>query len=53
MTETWYLLWCLQCHADVTAPMPFLAAEERGKWAAAHREGTGHDSWRVMTQPKP
>ena len=31
-------------------PMPFESPAERGKWAAAHTAGTGHDSWFVIDQ---
>jgi hypothetical protein len=27
--------------------MPFGSPAERGKWAAAHTRGTGHDRWFV------
>ena len=45
MSETWYMLVCLECDQDMNLPMPFASAEERGKWCAAHRKGTGHDRW--------
>ncbi|MFJ5984354.1 DUF6221 family protein [Lentzea sp. NPDC092896] len=38
-----FLLVCREC--DVDEPIPFSSAEERGKWAAGHRDATGHDSW--------
>jgi hypothetical protein len=43
-----YLLVCLEC-SDLDRPlvMPFDSAEARGKWAAAHTKGTGHDRWYV------
>lgn len=47
--RTWYVLWCLDCGGDVD--MPFTSAEERGRWAAAHTRGTGHDRWRVLDVP--
>lgn len=48
-----FLLWCLVCHPVPTAdnPMPFGSAAERGRWAAAHTRGTGHDTWRVIDLP--
>jgi hypothetical protein len=48
---TYYLLVCRRCKVggDATygAVMPFGSAEARGKWAAAHTRGTGHDEWWV------
>jgi hypothetical protein len=41
-----FMLVCRQC-GDGHLVMPFRSAAERGKWAAAHTEGTGHDKWRV------
>jgi hypothetical protein len=38
-----YLLLCRECSTD--EPIPFDSPEARGKWAAAHRDGTGHDTW--------
>lgn len=29
-------------------PIPFQTPQERGKWAAEHTKGTGHDSWIVL-----
>ena len=49
MTD-WYLLVCLLCEPRLT--IPFLSAEERGKWAAAHRDGTGHDRWQVTEETR-
>jgi hypothetical protein len=56
-TATFYLLACRACeeNSGVTDPkewliMPFGSAEERGKWAAAHSLGTGHDNWWVHDQ---
>jgi hypothetical protein len=31
--------------------MPFGSPAERGKWAAAHTRGTGHDRWIVKDGP--
>lgn len=42
-----FLLRCRECDTDPEAPIPFESAEARGKWAAAHRDGTGHDTWWV------
>lgn len=52
MSDVWYVLVCLVCDPDSDAPMPFGSAEERGKWAAAHKVGTGHEHWLVADQPK-
>lgn len=55
MSQTFYLLACLECapdHADEPVVMPFGSAEERGKWAAAHRDGTGHDRWLVTEETR-
>lgn len=43
-----YLLVCVECD---NGPMPFPGAAERGRWAVAHYEGTGHDRWRVIDMP--
>ena len=41
-----YLLVCRECgNGDLV--MPFSGQEERGKWAAAHTRGTGHNHWLV------
>jgi hypothetical protein len=40
---TLYLLLCRACSTDT--PIPFDSAEARGKWAAEHRDSTGHDTW--------
>jgi hypothetical protein len=40
---TVFLLLCRECTTDV--PIPFDSAEARGKWAAGHRDATGHDTW--------
>jgi hypothetical protein len=45
----WFVLVCRICTPEL--PMPFPSAEARGKWAAAHTRGTGHDSWIVIDQP--
>ena len=46
-----YLLWCRACgDPDRPLPIPFESAEARGKWAAAHTKGTGHESWVVLAQ---
>ena len=44
-----YLLLCFDCTPPL--PMPFLSLEERGKWAAQHTEGAGHDDYRVWEEP--
>lgn len=45
-----YLLACRICDGEV--PIPFDSAKERGKWAAEHTAGTGHDSWWVYDLPR-
>lgn len=55
MSETFYLLVCLECAPDQSEKaraIPFGSAEERGKWAAAHRDGTGHDRWLVTEETR-
>ena len=52
---TFYVLICRKCsegQALTASPIPFGSAEERGKWAAAHTKGTGHDSWIVLDVPE-
>jgi len=46
MADIWYLLLCRECATNI--PMIFGSASERGKWAAAHTKGTGHDKWVVL-----
>lgn len=49
----WYVLVCRDCgDPDRPLPMPFESAAARGKWAAEHTRGTGHDHWLVLDQPK-
>jgi hypothetical protein len=48
----WYVLICRECDPDLEAPMPFGTPAERGRWAAEHTRGTGHDRWLVVDQPK-
>jgi hypothetical protein len=43
-----YVLVCKEC--DPLLPMPFASAAERGKWAAEHTRGTGHDKWFVRDE---
>lgn len=47
-----YLLSCVVCDGDRPLPMPFGSPAERGKWAAEHNAGTGHDEWRVWDEPR-
>lgn len=49
--HTFCLLVCRAC-GDGDLVMPFESPAERGKWAAAHRNGTGHDSWWVADSPE-
>lgn len=44
----WFVLFCRVCDPDLTSPIPFTSAEARSRHAAAHRDGTGHDSWLVI-----
>lgn len=51
----WHMLICLECDGDDPdhwLPMPFTSPAERGQWAAAHSNATGHDVWYVYDQPK-
>lgn len=48
--DTYYVLICHLCEPPL--PMPFGSAAERGKWAAEHTLGTGHDRWTVLDQPR-
>lgn len=41
----YYVLRCLDCGGD---PIIFPTPQERGAWAAAHTQGTGHERWHVM-----
>jgi hypothetical protein len=47
--QVFYLLVCRECFDldDDPLVIPFESAEARGKWAAAHTRGTGHDRWYV------
>lgn len=48
---SFYLLGCRACgNGGLVLVMPFGSAEERGKWATKHTQGTGHDSWFVYDQ---
>jgi len=56
LTATYYLLRCRVCEPDADlsdhlAYIPFESAALRGKWAAAHTRGLGHDSWVVLDLP--
>lgn len=46
---TTYLLVCRLC-GDGELVMPFESAQARGRWAAEHTKGTGHDQWWVCDQ---
>ena len=49
--KVFYALVCRLCgDPKKPLPMPFESPAERGKWAAAHTAGTGHDSWFVIDQ---
>ena len=48
MNDTLYLLVCRICDRDQEPwIIPFSSPAERGKWAATHTRGTGHDQWWV------
>jgi len=62
-TDIFYLLACRECGQEDPPGigacgdghpliMPFGSAEARGKWAAEHTHGTGHDRWWVSDQPR-
>jgi hypothetical protein len=48
--ETFFLLNCLECDeaSGRALEIPFGSPADRGKWAAAHTKGTGHQRWRVL-----
>lgn len=46
-----YLLVCRLC-GDGDLVMPFASPAERGKWAADHTRGAGHDKWWVADSPE-
>lgn len=49
--QIFYVLVCRECGGGEDAlPMPFASAADRGRWAAAHTAGTGHDTWWVHDQ---
>lgn len=51
--EPWYLIVCRDCgEGDDALVMPFDTAGARGKWAAEHKSGTGHDRWIVTEEPR-
>lgn len=41
------IIVCRECSDAANGPMfiPFTSYQKRGKWAAAHKTGTGHDKW--------
>lgn len=47
MSDGKCIIVCRTCSttADMVALIPFSDYAARGKWAAAHTKGTGHDSW--------
>lgn len=50
---TFYLLVCRDCDdRERLLPLPFNSAAARGKWAAGHTAGTGHDRWTVWEEPR-
>jgi hypothetical protein len=52
--RTFYLLVCRQCgDPERSLPIPFDSPAERGKWAAEHTSGTGHDRWIVRDEQGP
>ena len=52
MSDTFYVLVCLECDPASESPIPFESAEARGKWASEHKKGTGHDRWLVVEQDR-
>jgi hypothetical protein len=49
--RVYYVLVCRDCgDGDDALPIPFESAAARGRWAAAHTQGTGHDRWLVLDQ---
>ena len=55
MSDFFYVLICRDC-TDASGgdalEMPFGSPEDRGRWAAEHKRGTGHDSWFVVDVPR-
>jgi hypothetical protein len=52
MTDTYYLLACLECSGpDDPLIMPFESPATRGRWARSHTAATGHDRWYVKDEP--
>jgi hypothetical protein len=52
MSDQWFVLFCRECDPELRGPIPFESAAERGRYAAEHRAGTGHDAWLVIEQPR-
>lgn len=53
MVEGWYVIDCKECdEGGVALPIPFDTPEARGRWAADHRNATGHDRWLVIDHPR-
>lgn len=44
----WFVLFCRICDPDLESPMPFLSAEDRGRWAGMHTRETSHARWLVI-----
>lgn len=45
----WFVIFCKECdEGGEPLPIPFDSPEARGKWAAEHKNGTGHDQWTVI-----
>lgn len=51
MRPVWYILICRECDPELTTPMPFASASERGNWASTHTKATGHERWLVDDEP--
>lgn len=45
----WHVVWCLDCGGP---EVPFTSQEARSAWMGEHREGTGHDRWRLVSARK-
>lgn len=47
----WYVIFCRDCdEGGSPIPIPFETPEARGRWAAEHKRGTGHDHWLVIDE---
>lgn len=60
--HSYALLICRPCNSDIdwdspesvsSNVMPFGSMQARGRWARAHTDATGHDSWWVYDMNNP